>query len=47
MQESTVVIVGSGPSGLAISACLTQNSISHIILEKEDCCDSLWRKKCL
>jgi len=44
MQESTVVIVGAGPSGLAISACLTQNSISHIILEKDDCCASLWRK---
>ncbi|WJX87063.1 indole-3-pyruvate monooxygenase [Trifolium repens] len=44
MQESKVVIVGAGPSGLAISACLTQNFISHIILEKEDCCASLWRK---
>jgi indole-3-pyruvate monooxygenase len=44
MQEFPVVIVGAGPSGLAISACLTQNSISHIILEKEDCCASLWRK---
>ncbi|GAU29224.1 hypothetical protein TSUD_362140 [Trifolium subterraneum] len=44
MQESTVIIVGAGPSGLAISACLTQNSISHIILEKENCCASLWRK---
>ncbi|XP_058740751.1 probable indole-3-pyruvate monooxygenase YUCCA10 [Vicia villosa] len=44
MQEFTVVIVGGGPSGLAISALLTQNSISHIILEKEDCNASLWRK---
>jgi len=44
MQEFTVVVVGAGPSGLAISACLTQNSISHIILEKEDFCASLWRK---
>ncbi|XP_012571991.1 probable indole-3-pyruvate monooxygenase YUCCA10 [Cicer arietinum] len=44
MKESTVVIVGGGPSGLAISACLTKNLISHIILEKEDCYASLWRK---
>ncbi|KAI5405041.1 probable indole-3-pyruvate monooxygenase YUCCA10 [Lathyrus oleraceus] len=44
MQEFTVVIVGGGPSGLAISALLTQNSISHTILEKEDCNASLWRK---
>ncbi|CAK8565093.1 unnamed protein product [Lathyrus sativus] len=44
MQETTVVIVGGGPSGLAISALLTQHSVSHIILEKEDCNASLWRK---
>ncbi|KAI5405034.1 probable indole-3-pyruvate monooxygenase YUCCA10 [Lathyrus oleraceus] len=44
MKEFTVVIVGGGPSGLAISALLTQNSISHTILEKEDCNASLWRK---
>ncbi|CAK8564800.1 unnamed protein product [Lathyrus sativus] len=44
MQEFTVVIVGGGPSGLAISALLTQNAISHVILEKEDCNVSLWRK---
>ncbi|CAL5201440.1 unnamed protein product [Lathyrus oleraceus] len=44
MQEFTVVIVGGGPSGLAISALLTQNSILHVILEKEECNASLWRK---
>ncbi|CAK8565095.1 unnamed protein product [Lathyrus sativus] len=44
MLETTVIIVGGGPSGLAISALLTQNSISHIILEKEECNASLWRK---
>ncbi|MED6220507.1 hypothetical protein PIB30_045421 [Stylosanthes scabra] len=44
MEETTVIIVGGGPSGLAISACLKQHSINHIILEKEDCNVSLWRK---
>ncbi|KAG5035910.1 hypothetical protein AAZX31_04G194800 [Glycine max] len=44
MEEVSVIIVGAGPSGLAISACLSQNFISHIILEKEDCSASLWRK---
>ncbi|XP_020213694.1 probable indole-3-pyruvate monooxygenase YUCCA10 [Cajanus cajan] len=44
MGEATVVIVGGGPGGLAISACLSQKCISHIILEKEDCSVSLWRK---
>lgn len=39
-----MVIVGAGPSGLAVSACLKQYSISHVILEKEDCNASLWRK---
>ncbi|KAF1893708.1 hypothetical protein Lal_00002223 [Lupinus albus] len=44
MEEFTVTIIGCGPSGLAISACLKQNNISHVILEKEDCNASLWRK---
>lgn len=46
MEEvvTVVVIVGAGPSGLATSACLSQHSIPHIILEKEDCNTSLWRK---
>ena len=44
MEEVSVIIAGAGPSGLAISACLSQNSISHIILEKDDCSASLWRK---
>uniref|UniRef100_A0A7N0U2C0 Flavin-containing monooxygenase n=1 Tax=Kalanchoe fedtschenkoi TaxID=63787 RepID=A0A7N0U2C0_KALFE len=39
-----VLIVGAGPSGLATSACLSSLSIPHIILEKEDCDTSLWRK---
>ncbi|KAF7840103.1 putative indole-3-pyruvate monooxygenase YUCCA10 [Senna tora] len=30
--------------GLATSACLKRHSIPHIILEKEDCSASLWRK---
>ncbi|KAK4264759.1 hypothetical protein QN277_025890 [Acacia crassicarpa] len=46
MEEiiTDVVIIGAGPSGLAISACLTQYSIPHMILEKDDCNASLWRK---
>ncbi|XP_028797943.1 probable indole-3-pyruvate monooxygenase YUCCA10 [Neltuma alba] len=46
MEEvvTEVVIVGAGPSGLATSACLKQHSIPHIILEKDDCNVSLWRK---
>ncbi|KAF8404359.1 hypothetical protein HHK36_009242 [Tetracentron sinense] len=40
-----VVIVGAGPSGLATSACLNLLSIPNIVLEREDCCASLWKNK--
>ncbi|KEH35394.1 putative indole-3-pyruvate monooxygenase [Medicago truncatula] len=43
--EIPVVIVGAGPGGLATSACLNKHSISNIILEKDDCHASLWRKR--
>lgn len=44
-MEKEVVIVGAGPSGLATSACLHVLSIPNTILEREDCCASLWRKR--
>ncbi|XAR58485.1 Indole-3-pyruvate monooxygenase [Bertholletia excelsa] len=40
-----VIIVGAGPSGLATAACLTRAGVPHIILEREDCFASLWKKK--
>ncbi|KAM7253317.1 hypothetical protein ACFE04_025935 [Oxalis oulophora] len=45
MEEVSVVIVGAGPAGLAISACLNRASISNIVLEREDCYASLWKKR--
>ncbi|XP_059433539.1 probable indole-3-pyruvate monooxygenase YUCCA10 [Corylus avellana] len=44
-MEITVVIVGAGPSGLATAACLTRHSIPYVILEREDCYASLWKKR--
>ncbi|KAM3735440.1 hypothetical protein ACB098_10G088200 [Castanea mollissima] len=44
MQEQVAIIVGSGTSGLAIAACLSQQTIPYIILEREDCIASLWKK---
>jgi len=44
IEETVVVIVGAGPAGLAVSACLSQKSIPHILLEKEDCVAPLWKK---
>ncbi|CAA3018127.1 probable indole-3-pyruvate monooxygenase YUCCA11, partial [Olea europaea subsp. europaea] len=44
-QEIVVLIVGGGPAGLATSACLNLQNIPNIVLEKEDCCASLWKKR--
>ncbi|KAL5982695.1 hypothetical protein ACLOJK_016771 [Asimina triloba] len=44
-MEAVAVIVGAGPAGLATAACLSLHSIPNIILEKEDCCASLWKKR--
>ncbi|GKV35382.1 hypothetical protein SLEP1_g43656 [Rubroshorea leprosula] len=41
-----VLIVGAGPSGLAISACLNNLSISNTVLERENCYGSLWKHRC-
>ncbi|VFQ74066.1 unnamed protein product [Cuscuta campestris] len=45
MKETTVIIVGAGPAGLATSACLKKASIPNIVLEREDCLASLWKRR--
>ncbi|XP_021732652.1 probable indole-3-pyruvate monooxygenase YUCCA10 [Chenopodium quinoa] len=45
MEETLVLVVGAGPAGLGIAACLTKKSIPYIVLEKEDCYASLWKKR--
>ncbi|KAK7396836.1 hypothetical protein VNO78_17997 [Psophocarpus tetragonolobus] len=44
MEEERVIIVGAGPSGLSTAACLKKHSIPYIILEREECYGSLWKK---
>ncbi|XP_015169039.1 probable indole-3-pyruvate monooxygenase YUCCA10 [Solanum tuberosum] len=44
-EEVEVVVVGAGPSGIAVTACLNKLGIKNIVLEKEDCCAYLWKKK--
>ncbi|XP_076904070.1 indole-3-pyruvate monooxygenase YUCCA2-like [Bidens hawaiensis] len=39
------IIVGAGPSGLAAAACLKNQGIHALILERADCIASLWQIK--
>ncbi|XP_057744082.1 probable indole-3-pyruvate monooxygenase YUCCA5 [Arachis stenosperma] len=39
------VIVGAGPSGLATAACLREQGVPFMLLEREDCIASLWQKR--
>ncbi|RWR86300.1 putative indole-3-pyruvate monooxygenase YUCCA5 [Cinnamomum micranthum f. kanehirae] len=39
------VIVGAGPSGLAVAACLKEQSVPFVILEKADCIATLWQRR--
>nr|KYP39568.1 hypothetical protein KK1_039129 [Cajanus cajan] len=39
------IIVGAGPSGLAVAACLTRHGVPYVILEKSHCITSLWQHR--
>ncbi|KAJ1694359.1 hypothetical protein LUZ63_011057 [Rhynchospora breviuscula] len=39
------LIIGAGPSGLAVAACLRDHSVPFVILERTDCIASLWQKR--
>ncbi|CAO2820686.1 unnamed protein product [Amaranthus hypochondriacus] len=39
------IIIGAGPSGLATAACLKQQGIPSLILERSDCIAPLWQQK--
>ena len=42
MRNTTVVVIGAGQAGLAMSRCLTERSIDHVLLERGDTANS-WR----
>ncbi|XAR62416.1 Indole-3-pyruvate monooxygenase [Bertholletia excelsa] len=44
-QGAVVLIIGAGPAGIAVSACLNRLSIPNMLLEREDCYASLWKKR--
>ncbi|KAG6516442.1 indole-3-pyruvate monooxygenase YUCCA2-like [Zingiber officinale] len=39
------VIVGAGPAGLAVAACLKERGIPSVVLERAGCIASLWQLK--
>ncbi|XP_047319475.1 probable indole-3-pyruvate monooxygenase YUCCA9 isoform X3 [Impatiens glandulifera] len=39
------VIVGAGPSGLAVGACLREQGVPFVVVERADCIASLWQKR--
>ncbi len=42
MPKATTVVIGAGHSGLAMSRCLTERSIDHVVLERGEVANS-WR----
>ncbi|KAG0492084.1 hypothetical protein HPP92_005181 [Vanilla planifolia] len=39
------IIVGAGPSGIAVAACLKAKGIDSLVLERSDCIASLWQHR--
>jgi hypothetical protein len=44
MTHAGVVVIGAGPAGLAMSACLKRASIEHVLLEREGAVACSWRR---
>lgn len=44
MKPEQVVIIGAGPAGLAVAACLKRSGIPFVLLEQSDQVGSSWRK---
>jgi putative flavoprotein involved in K+ transport len=42
MMQTTAVVIGAGHAGLAMSYCLTERSIDHVVLERGEVANS-WR----
>lgn len=43
MQSKDILVVGAGPAGLAVSACLRKEGLQHTVVEREDTVGSAWR----
>ncbi|OEL24645.1 putative indole-3-pyruvate monooxygenase YUCCA8 [Dichanthelium oligosanthes] len=42
---TSVIIVGAGPSGISVAACLREKSVPFMVLERDDCIAPLWQKQ--
>ena len=42
--DSNTIIIGAGPAGLAVGACLKQAGVQSIILEQSDKVGSVWHR---
>lgn len=43
-EATTVAVIGAGPAGLAVGACLSKAGLDFVILEKEHQIGSSWRR---
>ncbi|KAL6909324.1 hypothetical protein ACP4OV_001605 [Aristida adscensionis] len=39
------IVVGAGPAGLAVAACLREQGVPSVVLERADCIASLWQRR--
>jgi cation diffusion facilitator CzcD-associated flavoprotein CzcO len=44
MEQTNVVVIGAGPAGLAVGACLRKVGVDFIILEKGEQVGAAWRR---
>ena len=44
MVDSDVLVIGAGPAGLAVSACLRDRGVAHQLVEREQDVASTWRR---
>ena len=44
MPKITTVVIGAGHAGLAMSKCLSDRSIDHVVLERGEVANS-WRRE--
>lgn len=44
MEQTNVAVIGAGPAGLAVAACLRKAGVDFIVLEKEELVGAAWHR---